>query len=32
MLGRFLGGVLHPMMLVGHGCEFLMPGLVAEGE
>ncbi|KAJ8091819.1 hypothetical protein PM082_021055 [Marasmius tenuissimus] len=31
MLCRFLGGVFHPMILVGHGCEFLMPGLLAEG-
>ncbi|KAK1222282.1 hypothetical protein PQX77_014915 [Marasmius sp. AFHP31] len=31
MLSRFVGGVFHPMILVGHGCEFLMPGLLAEG-
>lgn len=31
MLGRFLGGVLHPAIHSGH-IEFGMPGMLAEGE
>lgn len=30
MLGRFLGGVLHPAIHTGH-IEFNQPGMVAEG-
>ncbi|KAK7059921.1 P-loop containing nucleoside triphosphate hydrolase protein [Favolaschia claudopus] len=31
MLGRFVGGLLHPMIEVGFGIEFGQDGLVAEG-
>ena len=31
MLARFLGGFLHPLIHCGYGCEFGLPGLVAEG-
>jgi len=31
MLGRFFGGLFHPMIHIGHGFEFCLPGLVAEG-
>ncbi|KZT63363.1 hypothetical protein DAEQUDRAFT_719501 [Daedalea quercina L-15889] len=31
MLNRFLSGVLHPIIHVGYGCEFGLPGMVAEG-
>ncbi|ESK83662.1 hypothetical protein Moror_2162 [Moniliophthora roreri MCA 2997] len=31
MLGRFLGSLVHPMIHIGYGVEFNMPGLVAEG-
>jgi len=31
MLNRFLSGVLHPVIHVGYGCEFGLPGMVAEG-
>ena len=32
MLNRFLGGLLHPMIHTGYGCEFGLKGLVAEGK
>ncbi|KAL0573270.1 hypothetical protein V5O48_008677 [Marasmius crinis-equi] len=31
MLNRFLDGILHPMIHVGYGVEFNLPGMVAEG-
>ncbi|KAJ7819649.1 hypothetical protein B0H14DRAFT_2372418 [Mycena olivaceomarginata] len=31
MLNRILAGILHPMLYVGYGIEFAIPGLVAEG-
>ncbi|KAF7345990.1 hypothetical protein MVEN_01621600 [Mycena venus] len=31
MLNRLLAGILHPMLYVGYGVEFAIPGLVAEG-
>lgn len=31
MLNRFLDGLMHPMIHVGHGLEFGLPGTVAEG-
>lgn len=31
MLSRFLMGVVHPIIHAGYGCEFGLPGLVAEG-
>ncbi|KAJ7633990.1 hypothetical protein B0H17DRAFT_961581 [Mycena rosella] len=31
MLNRMLAGILHPMLYVGYGIEFAIPGLVAEG-
>ncbi|GJE93600.1 questin oxidase family protein [Phanerochaete sordida] len=31
MLGRFLGGFLHPLIHAGYGAEFSLPGLIAEG-
>ncbi|KAJ7503666.1 hypothetical protein B0H11DRAFT_1710757 [Mycena galericulata] len=31
MLNRLLAGILHPMLYVGYGIEFAIPGLVAEG-
>ncbi|KAJ7330859.1 hypothetical protein DFH08DRAFT_966615 [Mycena albidolilacea] len=31
MLNRLLAGILHPMLYVGYGLEFSLPGLVAEG-
>ena len=31
MLGRFLGGLVHPMIHAGYGLEFRLPGMVAEG-
>ncbi|KIM43869.1 hypothetical protein M413DRAFT_443747 [Hebeloma cylindrosporum] len=31
MLNRLLAGVLHPMLFLGYGLEFSLPGLVAEG-
>ena len=31
MLNRFFTGVLHPFIHVGYGCEFGLPGMVAEG-
>ncbi|KAL0959084.1 hypothetical protein HGRIS_014382 [Hohenbuehelia grisea] len=32
MLSRFLANVLHPMIHVGHGMEFGLPGILAEGK
>jgi hypothetical protein len=32
MLIRFLAGVIHPLIHVGYGTEFGIPGMVAEGE
>lgn len=32
MLGRFCADLIHPLILVGYGCEFNMPGLVVEGR
>ena len=32
LLGRFLGGLFHPMIHIGYGFEFSLPGLVAEGD
>lgn len=32
MLGRFCADLIHPLILVGYGCEFNMPGLVIEGR
>ncbi|KAJ7627962.1 hypothetical protein DFH06DRAFT_1006528 [Mycena polygramma] len=31
MLNRMLAGILHPLLYVGYGVEFAIPGLVAEG-
>ncbi|KAF7329950.1 hypothetical protein MKEN_00258900 [Mycena kentingensis (nom. inval.)] len=31
MLNRLVGGILHPMLYLGYGMEFSLPGLVAEG-
>ncbi|KZT67499.1 hypothetical protein DAEQUDRAFT_673054 [Daedalea quercina L-15889] len=31
MLNRFLTGLLHPIIHAGYGCEFGLPGMVAEG-
>lgn len=31
MLNRFLMGVVHPIIHAGYGCEFGLPGMVAEG-
>ncbi|KAF9446677.1 hypothetical protein P691DRAFT_794239 [Macrolepiota fuliginosa MF-IS2] len=31
MLSRFWAGLVHPMIHVGYGAEFELPGLVAEG-
>ncbi|KAG6841602.1 hypothetical protein C0991_009358 [Blastosporella zonata] len=31
MLNRFMDGIMHPMIHVGNGLEFDVPGLVAEG-
>ena len=32
MLNHFLDGLFHPMIHVGYGVEFGMPGMVAEGK
>jgi Questin oxidase-like len=32
MFARFIGGVFHPLIHVGYGLEFGLPGMVAEGE
>ncbi|KAJ7056796.1 hypothetical protein C8F01DRAFT_361735 [Mycena amicta] len=31
MLNRLLAGILHPMLYLGYGLEFSLPGLIAEG-
>ncbi|KAG6856964.1 hypothetical protein H0H87_011634 [Tephrocybe sp. NHM501043] len=31
VFNRFLGGLLHPMIHIGYGLEFCLPGIVAEG-
>ncbi|KAI0727142.1 hypothetical protein C8Q72DRAFT_841961 [Fomitopsis betulina] len=31
MLSRFLMGIVHPIIHAGYGCEFGLPGMVAEG-
>ncbi|KIY74037.1 hypothetical protein CYLTODRAFT_433793 [Cylindrobasidium torrendii FP15055 ss-10] len=31
MLNRLLNGIMHPMLFLGYGLEFSLPGLVAEG-
>ena len=31
MLDRFLASVIHPIIQLGHGLEFGLPGLIAEG-
>ncbi|KAJ8507982.1 hypothetical protein ONZ45_g9706 [Pleurotus djamor] len=31
MLSRFLGGLFHPVIFIGYGCEFRIPGILAEG-
>ena len=32
MLGRFLDAVIHPLIHVGYGVEFGLPGMVIEGN
>jgi hypothetical protein len=32
MLGRLLDGVVHPLIHVGYGVEFGLPGMVIEGN
>ncbi|KAF9258790.1 hypothetical protein L218DRAFT_876244, partial [Marasmius fiardii PR-910] len=31
MLGRFMGGLLHPIIHIGYGAEFGLPGMFVEG-
>lgn len=31
MMSRFFNGVLHPMIHVGYGAEFHLPGMIVEG-
>lgn len=31
MLGRLIGGAVHPLIHVGYGAEFDLPGIMAEG-
>ncbi|KAF9267186.1 hypothetical protein L218DRAFT_955664 [Marasmius fiardii PR-910] len=31
MLNRFVAGLVHPMIHTGYGCEFKIPGIIAEG-
>jgi hypothetical protein len=31
MLNRLLDGILHPLLYLGYGIEFSLPGLIAEG-
>jgi len=31
MLNRFCAGLLHPMIQLGYGCEFNVPGMIIEG-
>lgn len=32
MLNRFMGGLVHPFIHAGHGFEFGIPGVLAEGQ
>ena len=32
MIGRFLGGFVHPLIHAGYGAEFGLLGMWAEGE
>ena len=32
MLGRLLDAVIHPLIHVGYGVEFGLPGMVIEGN
>jgi hypothetical protein len=32
MLGRFLSGLVHPIIHAAYGLEFDIPGIVAEGK
>lgn len=32
MLSRLLTGVLHPMVHIGYGAEFNLPGMIVEGK
>ncbi|KAG6908240.1 hypothetical protein DXG01_005633 [Tephrocybe rancida] len=32
VFNRFLGGLLHPMIHIGYGLEFCLPGMVVEGR
>ena len=32
MLSRFLTGVLHPTIHIGHGAEFNLPRMIVEGK
>ena len=31
MLARYHGGFLHPLIHIGYGTEFNLPGMVVEG-
>ncbi|KAG5637382.1 hypothetical protein H0H81_004759 [Sphagnurus paluster] len=31
MFNRFVGGLIHPLIHIGYGLEFCLPGMVAEG-
>ncbi len=32
MLNRFCAVLYHPLIQLGHGCEFSLPGMVVEGR
>ena len=32
MLSRLLAGVLHPIIHIGYGAEFNLPGMIVEGK
>lgn len=32
MLNRFCAGLLHPLIQLGYGCEFNLPGMIVEGQ
>ena len=32
MLSRLLTGVLHPLIHIGYGAEFNLPGMIVEGK
>lgn len=32
MFSRFFSGLIHPLIHFGHGPEFVLPGLAAEGS